>query len=106
MIKNNKGKTKTNWKELAGKGWILLHHWIYLVLLAAVGFYSFSIWSRYINNSDWSEETKQQYIKEKSVFSFENKNYQQALDLVDQKKNSLQSNQKFSGRDIFNPEGF
>jgi hypothetical protein len=106
MIKNNKEKAKTNWKELAGKGKSLFCHWFYLILLAAAGFYSFLIWSQYINNSDWSEEKKQQYIKEKSVFSFENKNYQQVLDLIEQKKSNLEKNQKFTGRDIFNPEGF
>jgi hypothetical protein len=57
-------------------------------------------------NSDWSEEKKQQYIREKSIFSFESQGYQQALNIVNSKKEKLDSGEKFGGRDVFFSEGF
>jgi|GEM_PF-3192922 len=103
---NKKEARFENIKELFVKINPFLLKWFYLFFLLAVSVYSYFVWNQYVLNSDWSEENKQQYIKEKSVFSFENKNYQQALDLINKKKNNLEKNQKYDGRDIFNPVGF
>jgi hypothetical protein len=106
MNNMGKGKNSEKIKEVIKKFWPFVEKWLYLFLLIIISLYSYFIWNKYLINSDWSEEKKQQYIKEQSVFSFENKNYQQAVDVMKQKKEGLENGQKFSGRDIFSSEGF
>ncbi|MFA5926294.1 MAG: hypothetical protein WC831_05200 [Parcubacteria group bacterium] len=80
--------------------------WFRLALFLAVAAYSVWIWDKYVYRPDWSEEKKQEYIKEQSVFSFDRDNYEKAINQVRSKKERLESSYRFSGRDIFFPEGF
>jgi len=106
MNNEKKEKKLENIKKIFIRINPFLLKWLYLFFFVSALVYSYLVWDQYVTNSDWSEEKKQQYIKEKSFFSFENKNYQQALNLIEQKKSNLEKKQKFTGRDIFNPEGF
>ena len=93
-------------KEILRKTGAFLLRWFYLILLLGVMAYAVWIWNKIIFNADWSAEKKQAYISEQSVFSFDNKSYQQVTDLINLRKEKLNSNYKFTGKDIFFPDGF
>ena len=93
-------------KDLSRKTANFLFRWFYLILFLAVAVYSVWIWNKLVFYADWSEEKKQEYIKEQAVFSFDRDNYQKAVGLIKLREERLGSGYKFSGRDIFFPEGF
>ena len=93
-------------EKIVSRLWPLVQQWLYLFFLVAASVYAYFVWNKYLINSDWSESKKQQYIKEKSIFSFENKSYEQALQVTNLKREKLENGQRFGGRDIFNPDGF
>jgi hypothetical protein len=80
--------------------------WFYLILFFAIALYSVWIWNKFVNYADWSEEKKQSYINEQAVFSFNRDSYEKAVNLVKLRKEKLESGYKFSGKDVFFPEGF
>jgi len=80
--------------------------WLYLAALLGAALFAVSVWHKYIVKSEWSEEKKKEYISQQAVFSFDRENYQKAADLLNNRKESLEKEEKFSGRDIFFPEGF
>lgn len=93
-------------KEILRKTGAFLLRWFYLVLFLGIAAYTIWIWKGFVYNADWSEEKKQEYIKEQAVFSFDEKSYKQVTDLIKLKKERLESDYKFTGKDIFYPEGF
>ena len=93
-------------KEILRKTGIFLLRWFYLIVFLGVLAYAIWIWDKFILNAGWSEEKKQAYISEQSVFSFDSKGYQQVTDLINSRKERLNSNYKFTGKDIFFPDGF
>jgi len=80
--------------------------WLYLITLVVVLAYAFFVWNRYIINAEWNDQQKNDYIKQQAVFSFDRNAFQKATDFAQKKKDQLAKPQKFSGRDIFFPEGF
>ncbi len=80
--------------------------WLYFAALISVSVYAFWIWNKYIIKASWSEEKKQSYIQEQSVFSFDKENYEKAVNLLKIKEERLQSGEEYDGRDLFFPEGF
>lgn len=103
-MKKNEAENKI--KEICAS--ILKHtsRWLYLFGLITVSLYAFWIWNKYIIKADWSDERKQKYVQEQSVFSFDKDNYEKAVNLLKSKKERLQSDEKYSGRDLFFPGGF
>lgn len=106
MTENKKATKIDRGKEKLRKTGSFLWRWLYLIIFLASAAYAGWIWNQYIFHAEWSEEKKQSYIKEQSVFTFDSKGYQQAMDLVNSRKERLSSDYKFSGKDIFFPEGF
>jgi len=88
--------------RVAGK-YIL--RWFYFAMLVFASVYAFWIWDKYIIKASWSEEKKQSYIQEQSVLSFDKENYEKAVDLLKLKEERLRSGKKYTGRDLFFPEG-
>ncbi len=80
--------------------------WFYLAVIVVSSAYAVFIWKKYILNADWSEEQKKAYISEQSVLSFDEEKYKEALEIMDSRREKMESGEKFSGRDIFFPEGF
>lgn len=106
MTENKKAGKINQGKQIARNARTFLLRWLYLILFLGVMAYAIWIWNKIIFNADWSEKQKQSYINEQSVFSFDSKSYQQVTELVNSKKEKLNSDYKFTGRDIFYPEGF
>ena len=97
---------KVNFKEKIKPIAKFFFHWSYFFLLLSLIAYSVYIWKKYIVESDWSEQKKRKYIEEQAVFSFDRKDFEKASELMRMKKEKLEKPEKFSGRDVFSPEGF
>lgn len=106
MTENKKVAKIDQGKEILRKTGAFLLRWFYLILFLGVMAYAVWIWNKIIFNADWSAEKKQAYISEQSVFSFDNKSYQQVTGMINLRKEKLNSNYKFTGKDIFFPDGF
>ncbi|MDP1845903.1 MAG: hypothetical protein Q8L09_04120 [Candidatus Moranbacteria bacterium] len=106
MTEIKKSKKIDRGKEILRKTSVFILRWLYLIFLLGVAAYAVWIWESFVYNADWSEEKKQEYIKEQAVFSFDEKSYRQVTDLIKLKKERLESDYKFTGKDIFYPEGF
>lgn len=78
----------------------------FLAAIVISSLYAVYIWKKYILNADWSEEKKKAYISEQSVLSFDENKYKEALEIVETRQEKTENSEKFSGRDIFFPEGF
>jgi len=89
-------------KKIAG----LFLRWFFLLVIVASAGYAVLIWRKYILNADWGEEKKKAYVSEQSVLSFDSEKYKKALETVDSRQKILETSEKFSGRDIFFPDGF
>jgi hypothetical protein len=81
-----------------------LLRWLYLFALIGALIYAFSTWNKYVQNAEWSDAQKKDYVNQQAVFSFDQGEFQKALDFYAARQNKLQNNEKFSGRDIFFPE--
>lgn len=101
-----KNKRKNEFSVFGKKVGIFFLRWYYLLTLMGVVLYAFFIWNKYILKSEWSDEKKQSYISEQAGFSFERDDYQKAINLMNSREGKLKSGEKFSGKDIFFPEGF
>lgn len=99
-------KIKFNFSEKIEPIAKFLFRWTYLFLLIVLTAYSAYVWKKFIIDADWSEEKKQKYIEEQAVFSFDRKSFEKTLEIMKRKKEKLESAEKFSGRDVFFPEGF
>jgi len=106
MTENKKTGKIIQERQIMRKTSVFLLRWSYLILFLGIMAYSIWIWNKIIFNADWSEEKKQAYINEQSVFSFDSKSYQQVTELINLRKERLNSNYKFTGKDIFFPDGF
>jgi flagellar biosynthesis/type III secretory pathway M-ring protein FliF/YscJ len=87
----------------------LLHffsRWFFWMMIFLSFFYAALIWKKYIVNAEWSEEKKKAYISEQSVLPFNEEKYKKALEIKNSRQEKLGKGEKFSGRDIFFPEGF
>ncbi len=96
------GKTR----DLPKKAANFIFRWSFLIFFLVVAAYSVWIWNKFVFYADWSDEKKQEYINEQAVFSFDRDSYQKAVDLIKLRKERLESGYKFSGKDIYFPEGF
>jgi hypothetical protein len=103
-IKKSAKAEKT--KDLSRKAANFLFRWSFLILFLAVAVYAVWAWDNFVYYADWSEEKKQAYINEQAVFSFDRGSYQKAVDLIKLRKEKLESDYRFSGKDVFFPEGF
>ncbi len=103
VAKKSAGADAKNVLKKAGEA--ILHRFFIIILLAAAA-YAVFIWNKYIVNAEWSEEKKKAYVEEQSVFSFDQKSFQQAQQLVDERQKRLESGSADIQRDIFFPEGF
>ncbi|MDI6778074.1 MAG: hypothetical protein QMD77_02685 [Patescibacteria group bacterium] len=101
-----KNETQNRIKEVCETSAKYALRWFYLVALVVASVYAFWIWEKYIIKADWNEERKQKYVQEQSIFSFDRESYERAVNLLKSKKERLESGEKYSGRDLFFPEGF
>lgn len=83
-----------------------LLRWFYLAVIIVSAVYAVYFWEKYIVNADWSEEEKKAYISEQSVLSFNEAKYRKAIEIMNNRQEKLENSEKYSGRDIFFPEGF
>lgn len=104
--KNKKEGWKKRIRNFSGKTFSYFARWFGLLMIFGVLIFSVYVWNRYVFNAEWSEEKKKAYIGEQAVFSFDRTLYQKALDFVNSRAEKLKSQENFSGRDIFFPEGF
>jgi len=84
-------------------GFLLRYFPMAMIVVAAV--YAVFFWKKYILNADWNEEQKEAYISEQSVLPFDEAKYKKALEIIRSRREKLESGEKYSGRDIFFPEG-
>jgi len=88
------------------KAGFLLLRWLYLFALTGALVYAFFAWNKYVQNAEWSDEQKKEYINQQAVFSFDQNSFQKALDFYAARQENLKNHAKYSGRDMFFPEGF
>lgn len=105
-MENKKALKVDQGEKILRKTGAFILRWFYLIAFLGVLAYTIWLWNKFIFNADWSAEKKQAYISEQSVFSFDNKSYQQVTDMINLRKERLNSDYKFTGKDIFSPEGF
>ena len=108
METEKKGKTEKlpRMGEVLRKSLGIFLRWFFLMVIIVSSVYAVYIWKKYILNADWSEEKKKTYISEQSVLPFDENKYKKALEVMNSRREKLENGEKFSGRDIFFPEGF
>lgn len=97
----NKKEVWLNYLKRVGK---FISRWLYLAMLLLVTMYAVFVWHKYIVKSEWSEEKKREYINQQAAFSFDRKDYQKAVDFINNRKERLESGEVYTGRDVFFPE--
>lgn len=100
-------------KDLQTKVWdkfrkisMFFTRWFFMMSLLAAAIFFVFVWYRYIWKADWDDAKKQQYVNEQAKFSFDKNGYQKMIDLMENRKYKLENYPKFTGRDVFFPEGF
>lgn len=106
-ISGNKQKERIeNTLQAVKKILLYFSRWMYILVLVAVIAFSYFIWNKNVQNAEWSDEQKRNYINQQAVFSFNQAAFQKSVDFYKAKQERLKSDQKFSGKDIFFPPGF
>ena len=109
-MENNKNSEKKDLKtrigEVSKKIAVFFARWFFMMTLLAAAVFAVFVWYRYIWKADWDDAKKQQYVNEQAKFSFDKNGYQKMVDLMENRKDKLQNYPKFTGRDVFFPEGF
>jgi hypothetical protein len=103
MIKNNATTRIFEFLRVFGK---YAARWLYIFVIIAGSAYGFWVWNKYVINASWSDEEKNNYVQEQSLFSFDKKSYEKAKQYLQSKKDNLNNQTKYSGRDLFYPDGF
>jgi hypothetical protein len=103
MEKNN---IKTKVQEVFKKVGTFFARWFFMLTLIAGSFFCVFVWYKYIWKAEWDDTKKQQYISEQAKFSFDKKGYQDMINLMESRQDKLQNFPRFTGRDLFFPEGF
>lgn len=108
MEKNNSaaGKIGEKFREAFKKTPKLFARWIFLASLTGVAVFCVFVWYAQVFRADWDEVKKQQYVNEQAKFSFDKVGYQKMVEMMRARRDKLENFPKFTGRDIFFPEGF
>lgn len=108
MEQNNSsaGKFESKLSGWAKKVLSFSARWFFMMSLLAAAAFCVFVWYNHIWNANWDEAQKQSYISEQAKFSFDKAGYQKMVDMMKNRKIKLESFPKFTGRDIFFPEGF
>jgi len=85
---------------------VFFARWFFMMSLLAAAAFCIFVWYSFIWNADWDDAKKQTYINEQAKFSFDKAGYKKMVDMMENRKNKLENFPRFTGRDIFYPEGF
>ena len=80
--------------------------WFFMMSLLAAAIFCVFVWYSFIWNANWDDAKKQTYINEQAKFSFDKAGYKKMVDMMENRKNKLKNFPRFTGRDLFFPEGF
>jgi hypothetical protein len=84
---------------------VFFARWFFMVSLLVAAVFCVFVWYSLIWKADWDETKKQNYINEQAKFSFDKAGYKKMVDMMENRKNKLENFPKFTGRDLFFPEG-
>jgi hypothetical protein len=93
-------------QEVFKKISLFFARWFFMMSLLAAAAFCIFVWYSFIWNADWDDAKKQTYINEQAKFSFDETGYKKTVDMMENRKNKLENFPRFTGRDIFYPEGF
>ena len=93
-------------REVIKKIFVFFARWFFMISLLVAAAFCVFVWYSFIWNADWDAVKKQSYINEQAKFSFDKTGYKKMVDMMENRKNKLENFPKFSGRDLFFPEGF
>jgi hypothetical protein len=99
---NIKNKTE---KTFAGISKVILK-WFFLLMLFLALLFCLFVWHSFVWKAGWSEEKKREYVSEQANFKFNKAGYEKTVNMIANRKNKFDNFPKFTGRDIFFPEGF
>ena len=97
---------KTKVREIFRKLSAFFARWFFMMSLLAAAAFCVFVWYSFVWKADWDETKKQNYINEQAKFSFDKAGYTKMVDLMENRKNKLKNFPRFTGRDLFFPEGF
>jgi hypothetical protein len=93
-------------REMFKKISVFFVRWFFMMSLLAAAAFCVFVWYGFVWNADWDDAKKQSYINEQAKFSFNKAEYKKMVDMMENRKNKLENFPRFTGRDIFYPEGF
>jgi len=102
-IKENIVRKVQNFSE---KTLAFLARWFFLISFLTAATFCVFVWYRFIWKAEWNDAKKQSYISEQAKFSFNKAEYQKMIERMDARDDKFKNFPKFSGKDIFFPEGF
>jgi len=108
MAENNQAikNIKNNLQNFSGKARVFLARWFFLISFLLAAMFCVFVWYKFIWKSEWDEAKKQNYINEQAKFSFSKAEYQRMMEKIGKREDKFQNFPKFSGKDIFFPEGW
>ena len=105
-IYSEKKDFKANIFGIFKKMFVFFARWFFLMSILAAATFCVFVWFSFFWNAVWDDAKKQSYINEQAKFSFDKAGYKKMVDMMDNRKNKLENFPRFTGRDIFFPEGF
>jgi len=103
---SEKKDLKTKVQEIFKKISAFFGRWFFMMSLLAAAALCVFVWYSFIWNANWDEAKKQSYINEQAKFSFDKAGYKKMVNVMESRKRKLENFPRFTGRDIFYPEGF
>lgn len=104
--KTSTEKIRGNFGTILRKIFDFFIRWSFMISVIAAAIFCVFVWYRFVWKADWDEAKKQSYVNEQAKFSFDKAGYQKMMNLMKTRKNKLENFPKFTGRDVFFPEGF
>lgn len=108
MAENNQTKINIFGKvqNFSERALAFLARWFFLLSFLTAAAFCVFVWYRFVWKAEWDDEKKQSYISEQAKFSFNKIEYQKMVERMNAREDKFKNFPKFSGKDIFSPEGF
>lgn len=99
-------KYKDKLAKWSKKVFAFMTRWFFMISLLAAAIFCVFVWYNFVWKANWDDAKKQSYISEQAKFSFDKAGYLKMIEYLKNRKEKLDHYPKFSGRDIFFPDGF
>jgi len=108
MAENNQAmkNIQSSLRNFSEKALAFLGRWFFLISFLLAALFCVFVWHKFIWKSEWDDAKKQNYINEQAKFSFSKAEYQRATEKMSEREDKFQNFPKFSGKDVFFPEGW